>query len=265
MAKNLYSLKFYICYISIAAFSLSCVTAGASQTRITSPNKTYALSFTDDIEANQGLMFENRVIWFSLSKNDVVVLEKELFARDKAYKLPRFTDKYPRQEWKAENVLRLGEHNPLPDSSCNEIIVSNMTSDVITYFDVIILTPERFLIFDLHPGSSIKLYAQPESDLTNGTVIITGGKISGNQNIERKQATFHSQSGLSATTRYCITITDWGIAISSRDYEGVIYDTTQLGEALKKVDPEHFSPDDLPTPKEITIPKKDCGSGNTRF
>jgi hypothetical protein len=232
------------------------MTEGAAQKDTTSPGGTYTVRFTEDIESKQGLMFENRVIWFSLIKKGTVIMDKELFARDKAYKLPSFIEKYPHQEWKAENILRLGNIPPLPDTMCNEVIVANLTSNAIGYVDVITFQPERFIIFDLQPNSTVKLYSQPEN--ASSLTFLAGGKFSGGQIMNRIQVDFQLPESQSSVARFCITISNQGISITSSEYEGVIYDTTELWEALRKTTPENFSPDSLPKPIEVRVPKSNC-------
>jgi hypothetical protein len=254
--KTFALIKYYLYCLGLSALSLSCLTAGASQTTTTSPSKIYTVNFSEEIESKQGLMFENRVIWFSLIKNGVLTLDKELFARDKASKLPSFTEKYPYQEWREENILRLGGKNPLLNSRNNEVLVSNLSSNSIDYFDVITLQPERFLIFDLAPNTTVKVDSQPES--ASSSTFLAGGKFSGGQAMKRAQADFRIPENSSAPAHICIIITDQEITINSREYEGVFYDTLELTGAMKRMNPENFSPDNLPKPRENRISKSDC-------
>jgi hypothetical protein len=251
-----FTTKFYLCCLGLTTLAMGCLTADASRTTTTSPGKTYTVDFSEEIESKQGLMFENRAIWFSLTKNGVLTLDKELFARDKASKLPGFTEKYPHQEWRAENVLRLGGKATSLNSRNNEVLVSNLSSSSMEYVDVMTLQPERFLIFDLPPNAAVKLESQFEG--ASSSVFLAGGRSPGGQALKRVQADFQIPESSSSPSRICIIITDQGIGISSKEYEGVFYDTTELTDAMKRMTPENFSPDNLPKPRENRIPRSDC-------
>lgn len=235
----------------------SCSTVSAFQAQTSSPGGTYTVKFMESTESQQGLMFDNRVVVFSLFKHGRIILENELFTREKVDK-PPFAQKYPRQDWRTENVLRLGG-DTLPDSSCDEIVVSNLTAKEITYFDIITFLPERFIIFDLKPNSTVKLYAHPENNMTiSDETFIVGGKFSDRHEIKREEVTFKLRKDTVTTAHFCILITDEGVSMTSTEYQGTIYDMTETVESLRKTEPGKFSPKDIPKPKEILVPPVDC-------
>lgn len=237
--------------------SAGCSSVKAFQTNTSSPSGTYTVKFFEHTESQRGLMFDNRVVTFSLLKYSNVVFDQELFSREKADK-PSFAQKYPRQDWKSENILRLGGDS-LPDSNCDEITVSNLTAKEITYFDVITFLPERFIIFDLYPNSTVKLYAKPENDVAiSSEAFILSGKFSNGYEIKRKEVTFKLRRDTVATAHFCILITDEGISMTSSEYEGTTYDFTETVKGLKEADPATFSPESIPKPKEIFVHKQEC-------
>lgn len=247
--------------IGLIAPALVCCTnqsaARASQVMTSSPGRTYTVQFEESVESQQGLMFDNRVVKFSLTKHGATVFNQELFSREKVDK-PPFSQKYPRLDWRAENILRLGGDS-LPESSCDEIIVTNLTSKEIAYFDVITFQPERFIIFDLQPKSTVRLYAYPENDATIADQpFLVGGKFSDGQDIKTREVSFSRRANLPTVAHYCISISDEGIFMNSIEYDGMIYDYTGTVEGLRKASPGELSPKEIPVPAKILIPKGNC-------
>lgn len=73
-----------LCIMSLLVTALfccsSCSTVGAFQAQTSSPNGIYTVKFLEGIESQQGLMFDNRVVVFSLSKHGRVILNNRVVA-----------------------------------------------------------------------------------------------------------------------------------------------------------------------------------------
>jgi len=137
--------------------------------------------------------------------------------------------------------------------------VSNLTAKEITYFDIITFLPERFIIFDLQPNSTVKLYAHPENNVAiSDETFIFGGKYADRQEIKRREVTFKLRKDATTTAHFCILITDAGVYMTSTEYEGKRYDLAEMVDGLRKTEFGKFSPRDVPNIKEILVPPGEC-------
>lgn len=107
---------------------------------------------------------------------------------------PTFRETMPVVEWVDDTVLRIGDDRS-DQPFYDELIVSNSTSEHLKYFDVSYGKQESFWVFDLAPGSQIRLEASPrfKSDKSSNYFLGYGGmtrvgkKFEGT--MERKQRT----------------------------------------------------------------------------
>lgn len=74
-----------------------------------------------------------------------------------------FLDAFPEQEWVGESSIRFGDPPDPTDRVFDELTVSNISNQMVRRFRLDVAKFEKFLVFDLAPGSSVKLRAFPQS------------------------------------------------------------------------------------------------------
>jgi hypothetical protein len=123
----------------------------------------------------------------------------------------------PELAWVNESTFKLTGKDPLPDSRCDILTVTNDSAKVLAYFTVN-GAGEQFFIVDFQPKQTMQLFIQPQSDkraslswLAGGGRFVDGGKMYEGKN-------FIVQGLYKAPAHYRMTINDAGLVISSQEF-----------------------------------------------
>ncbi len=189
-----------------------------------SPSSTYEVRLGEEIRPEDSGDPWPYKVFLSVSKHGRSVIDRELVYSNDSWDL-RFGDICPQHTWVSENVLRLGGEHTLPESSCDVITVRNQTANDITYLMLsgMVRRPgEKFLLLDVPPSSTIKLYAQPQTDKVGDTSGFSCHlQFADGREIPTTGMGFRIRGVYKGPARYCLTIKDNEVIIRSEDFEGV--------------------------------------------
>ena len=119
----------------------------------------------------------------------------------------------------SHNILRLGSKNRLPQAQCDKVFVYNETANIVTYLQFNGAAYEEFLLFDLEPHSSAKVYAQPQTDeMADTSWIGSEGKFDNGSKIFG-DGEFWIYKLYNGTAHYRLTIKDNKIIVTSREFK----------------------------------------------
>jgi hypothetical protein len=152
-----------ILYVTFALVLL-CQNCGNNENfsvRSQSPSGRYAVELVGTKKPAGALPgeFYLQQVRLTAFKDQKRVLEDDQFYSEDHYESP-FLQAFPLQQWISDSILRLGEddHQPFRD----EIALSNSAQQKINLLIIKYGKYERFLIFDLDPGSKVQLLASPQ-------------------------------------------------------------------------------------------------------
>lgn len=165
-------------------------------------------------------MFSEPMVWLSVLRDKTPLAERIPFYHADAPR-PRFLEGHPVHSWLSDSILRFGNENPLPQSRCDTIVVRNSSSRVIKHLEVEGVTDEIFLVLDLKPNESVKLYSQPENDLgIRYSSLGASGEFDGGPKGFDGTTSFDLRGGHVGPGHYCITVTDHEVSIKSEEFDG---------------------------------------------
>lgn len=183
-----------------------------------SPNKTYKVQINSEPYLNE--MFSEQQVWYSLYKDNKTVFEKEpLYRKEGEF----FLDKYPSNEWVAENVFRLGRKTQ-SNGRYDDVMVYNSTLRKITCVQFETGVPEKFFVLDLKPGMGVNLHTQVERDPSITSLWTSAGvRFEGDNYSSIIYATFKIKSNSLGPWHFCVNVTDSEILVSCKELEGEKY------------------------------------------
>jgi hypothetical protein len=152
----------------------------------------------------------------------------------------RFGDKYPAQHWVAEDILRLGGAEIIPQAKCDVLNVRNDTATPIAYLIISSRNgkpSEKFLVLDLQPQSTITLYAQPQTDQgADMSWIMCQTKFADGREIPAVGMNFAIAGLYKGPAHYCLIVEDGKVVIKSKEFEGVEFSSGNRVTIPKAVD-----------------------------
>jgi len=128
---------------------------------------------------------------------------------------------YPDQRWLSESVLEFGQKADFAKPPQDELYVANKTQGVIPYLYVRAGKYSIFLLFDLQPNSVQKLSTHMEYW---ERVVGCEGKLALGKEIQYSDVGFSSDDTANKGAHYCVVVTDLGVTIGSKEYEGKRFD-----------------------------------------
>lgn len=163
---------------------------------ISSPHGTYKVNLTG--HKKRPVFFTNEVRFHVLKSGQPFVTDQYLHSGD-AFDLS-FESGYPDYRWPAENILQFYREQNFTEGPPDTLIIINKATRAIKYLRV--LSTDKFLLFDLQPGTETKLLASP----FRGGLHLKGEFVEG-KSFENGVA-FRIQDGQSGPFTYYIYITD---------------------------------------------------------
>lgn len=186
-----------------------------------SPDKTYTVHVKELRKAHMLPFFSSAVdtlgspTEFSVYKKGQPVIEKVNIGDDSNV----FAYLYPGHAWISDSVLRLGDKDP-DKLGHDEVVVTNKSKQAIAYLRVRTCKWEMFWLFDVQPGSTVKLSACAQTDVQSPlSWVASSGKFSDGREIPFAGRDFKIQDKYKASGHYLIAITDEGTRIDSADFE----------------------------------------------
>jgi hypothetical protein len=125
----------------------------------TSPQGTYKAVFEGKTAPRNGLS-QNERVRLTVTREQKPFFNKDPFFGEDGLDA-HFTGAYPVIEWVNDFTLRMGgdlSAQPFHD----ELNVSNRTDERIDVLEIFYGRYERFLVFDLEPGKSLRIFASPQ-------------------------------------------------------------------------------------------------------
>jgi len=158
------------------------------------------------------LFFTNEVR-FEVLKNGRLFMPDQYLHSGDAFDLS-FEAGYPDQRWLGENIVHFYRQQYFYEGKPDVLIVVNKTNKVIKY--LIIYSTDKFLMFDLQPGSETQLFASPpRGDISSFSVL---GEFAEGRSF-KKGAGFRILKQLDGPFTYHIYITDDGSTIECPQLE----------------------------------------------
>jgi len=183
-----------------------------------SPNRTYSVSLVEHLNP-PGEPY-NYMVGLKIFKGGQLIVDVPRFSGGDDFDR-RFGDEYSESLWLSENLLRLGSGPKCPVEQCDRILVSNETTKLVVYF-MVESRSEMFLILELNPQSTIRLYAQPQTDQgADLSWIGYAGQFDDKTSIPGDGMSFRIRGKYKGVANYCITIRDGAVIVNSADFEGV--------------------------------------------
>lgn len=174
---------------------------------IRSPGGTYTVNLTGQKE--RPIFFTAEVRFYVLKKGETFWSNEYLHSGD-AFDLS-FEAGYPDYRWLDENILHFYRKQNFSEKKLQVVIVINSTNKVVKHLKIECL--DKFLLFDMQPGSKTVLSASPPKGNTSGIKI--KGKFYEGRTFE-KNSTF--KINVNEPLIYYIYITDDNIIIESHGF-----------------------------------------------
>lgn len=171
-----------------------------------SPKENYTVILTGQKERPR---FFTAEVHFQVLKNGKPFWTEQYLHSGDAFDLS-FEIGYPDYRWLDENILHFYNQENFRKGNPQILFVVNKTNKVVKYLKL--EAWDKFLFFDIQPGSETKLFASPPKG-DYPSVAIEGIFYDG-QSFE-KETIFKINKGMKESLIYYIHITDEGIAIES--------------------------------------------------
>ena len=139
--------------------SASCSFGQDFHQETTSPRGTYRAVF-EGKTAPRGALFQNERVKLTVTREQKPFFNKDPFFGEDGLDT-HFRGAYPVIQWINDFTLRMGgdlSDQPFHD----ELNISNRTDEKIDVLEIFYGRDERFLVFDLEPGKSLRVFASPQ-------------------------------------------------------------------------------------------------------
>ncbi len=170
-----------------------------------SPNGAYRVKIELREDKKTGTRDRTERLKIQYFRNDKVVFSHQ-FDNSAQYE-PSLRTGLESVEWVASNVLRMGRNHS--DQAFNaELVVTNSTNEVLTYFEVNYGRNESFHVFDMAPKSQIILQASPgfKPDGSSNYSLGFGGKTQSGKTFEGTLRSNPRKSPADGPLRFDITL-----------------------------------------------------------
>ena len=178
-----------------------------------SPNNTYRVYMKD-----RELENVNHVVRLNVMKNEKQIIENEVFYSGSS----QYLGAEPKHTWVAENVLRFGSIDTVPSSLPDEVSVVNQTDRLVRFLKV--TAGNDFLILEVQPQTTTRLFARPQIDKTSSLSWIGGYVKFDGSDMSQWGRNFTIEGKVTSPAHYCVIIKEEGVVVQSKEldsYEGV--------------------------------------------
>jgi len=191
---------------------------GSWEIEISSPDGKYRVSLSGKEEKPVVSDYphgDHRVTYTVLKNGRLFLNKVGLYGGDQYDDL--FLDLYPTREWVSGTTLRFGG-KLLPAYGLDRIVVKNKNPSTIECLRINFGVSDIFLIFDLSPGESIELSADPQTDRKSDiSGILCFAQLAGRE-IE-KRTEFNIIDRYNGPATYYVAVEDSGFVITSDQFE----------------------------------------------
>jgi len=242
-----------------------------------SPKQTYAVSVERKRREPTKEDSTSWKIYLSYASQGIQVLnEVEVEAGD--YSNSPYYQETPLLNWVYENTFRLDDQTSFPESESDVLFVRNDSASALSYLIVSGEANERLFILNLEPQASLKLYARPQYLRADSSWISASGQFINGEKVYHG-LNFRMPHSAKGPGRYCLSVKEDGISITSLDFEGSkLADFTpeenrRIEEHRKKREAGQTTPADKKAMEEIysnraeiIIPRSPgCGEARSGF
>jgi hypothetical protein len=183
---------------------------------LVSPKRENTFQVSEKIEESTSApISRNSVVRFTLTHNGIPTVENEPIIVDSP--VPSLLERYPKQVWISESILRFVRKDTSVDPMPGEVLVINETNKGISYLRIV--AGDLFLVTLMDPTSTVKLEVEDVS-LQRGesSYIAAKGRFGDGSEIREEGADFAVNHEYANLARYSIVIKDTGVVISSREF-----------------------------------------------
>ncbi|HEV7396132.1 MAG TPA: hypothetical protein VGN86_06445 [Pyrinomonadaceae bacterium] len=177
-----------------------------------SPHKVYQLQLREELEDNG----KHRVV-MSLKKNGAVKFADEPLYGGSKWDA-RFERLFPEHNWVMESVVHFGHKTSTPPERNDVIDITNNSKNSVSYLSVLTGSQDSFLLFDLEPGATVHVSAEPQTDRKADFSEFTyWAKL--NDGTVRGNSAFNIRGKYTGPSHYVVSVTDAGVFISSNEFQ----------------------------------------------
>ena len=218
---KLFIFIFALMIVAVALYIHSCVEPFPFKITTTSPERNYEVMLKERAELSWWPLdwsgHDNHNVQLTVMKNGKTMIESETIFSGRAFD-SRFRQNWPNQAWQSNNVLQFTVHDFSPSLNRDQVFVTNDTDHALSYFRVD--ARDMFLLLELGPHSSVRLFATPQTDKIGDTSWVgCFGRFDDGRVLRYEGKNFIIRGKYVSPAHYSISIRDIGVVIESKEFE----------------------------------------------